>query len=135
VRIAGVLTFVLMILLCSSANAGWVMVGENKELGLTIYSDLKSVKGGPRDVQLLTLYNFKSVNHQFGHNHLSETEVNEYDCELKKVHLLEFSWYKKAMGKGLIVWSAHHAQPWSNIPLGSVHMTNLMIVCKSASQI
>lgn len=130
VRALTALSFVLSVCFSTHAQANWSVIGENKELGLVIYSDFKNVKGDSRYPQLITLYNSKAVNREFGHDHLSELELNEYDCRSKKVHLLKFSWHKQSMAQGEIVWSVNHAQPWEGIPAGSVHMTNWIAVCK-----
>lgn len=125
-----IIALVELIFFSSYASAGWQKIGENIEQGITIYSDFKSIKGGPLYVQLTTLYDFMTVNKEFGYSHLSEVEHNEYDCKLKKVRLIDFAWYSKPSGKGEVVWSGRHAQPWANIPAGSVHMTNWNVVCK-----
>ena len=110
----------ILLLLCigvGPAYAGWVSLGGDEKLGLTIYVDPSTIDRNGDERSLWVLYDFKTTqNKEGGVSFLSAKMQREYDCGTSRTRLRMIVHYAGAMESGEIVLkSSLPNQEWASV--------------------
>jgi hypothetical protein len=98
------LALLLILLQSGFVYAGWVSLGGDNKLGLTIYIDPATTEGNNDQRTIWILYDFKTAqNKEGGVSFLSAKMQREYDCGKSRTRLLTILHYAGAMESGKMV--------------------------------
>ena len=94
--------FLITFLLLSNgpAYAEWVMVSDNYEEGKTVYADPDTIRRNGDLVEMLVLFNYKSIQLPTGLAHLSDSTQLQINCTKKLTRRLAYTWWSGNMRKG-----------------------------------
>jgi hypothetical protein len=116
-------TVTAILVLCSGlAYGGWVSLGGDEKLGMTIYIDPATINRQGELARIGILYDFKTAQtKEGGISFHSATMQREYDCAKERTRLLEITKYSDQMGNGQILsQSSLDEQEWEPVgPLES----------------
>ena len=82
-------TFVLLLLLCTSAWADWTAVGVGDQFNT--YADLATIRKQGNTVTMWSLFDFRTSQAGVGYEFLSQKAQDEYDCDGQRSRTLSFS--------------------------------------------
>lgn len=110
----------ILLLVCigvGPAYAGWVSLGGDEMVGLTIYVDPSTINRNGDERSLWVLYNFKTAqSKEGGVSFLSATMQREYDCGKSRTRLLTIVHYAGAMESGeMVLKSSPPNQEWAPV--------------------
>ena len=95
------LLLVTILLLSSApAYAEWVMVSDNYEEGKTVYVDPDTIRRNGDLVEMLVLFNYKTIQLPTGLAHLSDSTLLQVNCTEKLTRRLEYTWWSGNMRQG-----------------------------------
>ncbi len=99
------------------AYAGWVSLGGDDELGLTIYIDPTTIDRNEGQRSLWVLYDFKTMQTKEGGVSFRSAKMQwEYDCWKSRTRLLTIVHYAGAMESGeMVLKSSPSKQEWVSI--------------------
>lgn len=121
---------VLLLVLSGNAAAQWVEVGSNREQ--TVYADFTIVQTEGNKVQMWDLFNFRSGQVMtLGKQYLSQMSLHEYDCEAKRVRMLNFSQHSEPMAEGEEMYRDVRPGTWQSLLPGSPIELLWRIACRS----
>lgn len=98
------LLVLMLILVSTSAMAGWVKTGEDDEF--THYADIATVRKFQGKAKVWRLIDYKSLHQANKYKCLSSKVQQEFDCKEEQVRVHAFSLFSKNMGAGKIVFSS-----------------------------
>lgn len=114
----------ILLLLCiggvGPAYAGWVSLGADDKLGLTIYVDPSTINRNGDERSLWVLYDFKTTQtKEDGVSFRSAKMQREYDCGKSRTRLLTIVHYAGTMESGeMVLKSSPPNQEW--VPVGQL---------------
>lgn len=112
---------ILMMLLAvvsSSAEAGWVAVGSSESY--TAYADSAAARKADNMVKMWNIFDYKTGRLFEGKRFLSSTTRYEYDCKEERERLLFISARTQNMGKGDAVITDPFPHEWRPLRHGSI---------------
>ena len=120
-------------------RAEWIMVGENKILGLTAYADpdtetapkngKKEKKNGDK-LKMWKIYDYKTAQEASGYKFMSAKFQNEYDCKEEKIRFLANTTFSENMGVGEVVFTNTDAGKWLPASPGSIDEAMWKFACR-----
>ena len=120
-------------------RAEWIMVGENKILGLTAYADpdtetapkngKKEKKNGDK-LKMWKIYDYKTAQKASGYKFMSAKFQNEYDCKEEKIRFLANTTFSENMGVGEVVFTNTDAGKWLPASPGSIDEAMWKFACR-----
>ncbi|MDO8465345.1 MAG: hypothetical protein Q7S46_08860 [Gallionella sp.] len=120
-------------------RAEWIIVGENKILGLTAYADpdtetvptngKKEKKNGDK-LKMWRVYDYKTIQEASGYKFISAKFQNEYDCKEEKVRLLVNTAFSGNMGVGEVIFTNTDAGKWQPAMPGSIDEAMWKFACR-----
>jgi hypothetical protein len=111
---------IILLLLMVSTNvmAEWTKVTDSKDVDMTVYIDLGTIKKKGHKVKMWILTDLKTVQkNSTGIKYLSLLNRNEYDCEEETTRMLDLYQYSGNMKGGDNVFS------YSNIKIEPISIT------------
>ena len=112
-------TMVLLLMLLQSglAYGGWVSLGGDNKLGLTIYIDPAATERNGDQRMIWILYDFKTVQSKEGGLSFRSAKMQrEYDCGQSRTRLLTVLHYDGAMEGGkMVLESKPSNQEWTPV--------------------
>lgn len=105
----------MLLVVCCSASAEWVLMTSSGDGSIDVFIDPKSVKPNssyPHIMRVWTLINLKEKG-RYGERSLSAYE--EHDCGEGRYRLLTHSLFSGSMGGGKIIKSDRNTSDWSFI--------------------
>lgn len=107
----------LLFLGAGPASAGWVSLGGDEKLGLTIYIDPSTIEGNGDERSLWVLYDFKTIQTKEGGISFRSAKMQrEYDCGKSRTRLLTIVHYAGAMESGeMVLTSTPPNQEWESV--------------------
>ena len=114
-----------LLLVTSSAWAGWVQVSQNDDS--YFYIDPETTR---KDGNLVRVWGIRDLKQRSKEGELSIRSRSEYDCKQERRRTLSFSAHSEPMAGGKTLESLTEAGNWNDIPPGSVGSTILKIVCR-----
>jgi hypothetical protein len=94
------------------AYGGWVSLGGNEKVGLTVYVDPATMDRKGDVATIGILYDFKTPQTKEGTiSFHSATMQRQYDCAKERTRLLEITKYSDQMGSGPVVANSNFDQP------------------------
>ena len=118
-------------------RAEWIMVGENKILGLTAYADPdtetapKNAKKNGDKLKMWKIYDYKTTQEASGYKFMSAKFQNEYDCKEEKIRLLVNTTFSGNMGVGEVVFASNDAEKWQSVRPGSTDEAMWKFACRN----
>lgn len=115
--------WVMILLLCigvGPAYAGWVSLGGDEKLGLTIYLDPSTIDHNGDQRKVWVLYDFKTLQSKEGGVSFRSAKMQrEYDCGKAQTRLLTVMHYSGAMAEDqMVLESSPSNQEWA--PVGQL---------------
>ena len=117
-------------------RAEWIMVGENKILGLTAYADPdtetapQNAKKNGDKFKMWKIYDYKTTQEASGYKFMSAKFQNEYDCKDEKIRLLVNTTFSGNMGVGEVIFTSTDAGKWQPIRPGSTDEAMWKFACR-----
>ncbi|MBI5438628.1 MAG: hypothetical protein HY936_06725 [Nitrosomonadales bacterium] len=118
-------------------RAEWIMVGENKILGLTAYADPdtetvpKNAKKNGDKLKMWKIYDYKTTREASGYKFISAKFQDEYDCKEEKIRLLVNTAFSGNMGVGEAVFTSTDAGKWQPVRPGSIDEAMWKFACRN----
>lgn len=114
----------------------WIMVGENKILGLTAYAD-PDTEAAPRNakkngdkLKMWKIYDYETTQEASGYKFISARFQDEYDCKEGKIRLLVNTTFSGNMGVGEVVFTNADAGKWQSVRPGSTDEAMWKFACR-----
>ncbi len=118
-------------------RAEWIMVGENKILGLTAYAD-PDTETAPRNakkngdkLKMWKIYDYKTTQEASGYKFMSAKFQNEYDCKEEKTRLLANATFSGNMGVGEVIFTSTDVGQWQSVRPGSTDEAMWKFACRN----
>jgi hypothetical protein len=111
-----VISWALLLVASSSANAEWVKINTNENL--TTYIDPATISKTDDMVRMWGVVDLKeSKKEQDGKSFLSAKGLQQYDCKVMQIRKISLDLYSKNMGVGEIVHTYADADKWKWTPV------------------
>jgi hypothetical protein len=111
-----VISWALLLVASSSANAEWVKINTNENL--TTYIDPATISKTDDMVRMWGVVDLKeSKKEQEGKSFLSAKGLQQYDCKAMQIRKISLDLYSKNMGVGEIVHTYADADKWKWTPV------------------
>ena len=114
--------------ICPNASATWVQFAENERL-TAFYEPQQRTNSGYSTVWVLYDYKAEQVSSRSGRKYFSQKGQQEIDCEGQRSRTVFFTWHKKKMGEGEVVYTGSSALPWEPNSPGSIARALAAAVC------
>ena len=120
----------MLAMACNGASAEWVRLNRNTED--IVYADPATIIRSGNTVKMWDLLDHQIiVVSRSGTRRLSSKTESEYDCMVKRVRQLNFTWHSGNMGAGRIVFTSDGVpDDWTPISSGSVDEVLWKFACK-----
>ncbi len=125
-----ILTLVLLILCPITSMAGWTPIAENKEASAATFVDLKTIRQMGNSAEMWSVVVYLHPQNIEGEKLMSFTELDEFDCKLKKFRILTMIGYTGKMASGSIVTVDYEVGDWINVPTKSISEKQWNLACK-----
>ncbi|TKS60582.1 MAG: hypothetical protein EWM72_01317 [Nitrospira sp.] len=111
------LLITLLTLSSGPAYAGWVSLGGDEKLGLTIYVNPETMSRNGDQMTMWIMYDFETLQtKEAGNSFLSAKVQREYDCTKERTRLLAITKYSDKMGNGKVVFTSNFdEQEWAPV--------------------
>lgn len=123
----------LLATLCGFTHAGWERIIENESSD--IYVDVATLQRNGHKSTMISLSNMeprKATTENEPAWFKSITQLDEYDCALRRIRLKSFSLFPEAMGRGKLVSTSNNATPWIAIDGGSWNERKWNVACSKS---
>ncbi len=121
---------ILTLLFSKIALAEWSILAENKEASAATFVDLKTIRKFGNSSEMWSAIVYLQPQNVDGKNIMSFTELDEYDCKLKKFRLLTLIGYTDKLATGQIVGADYEVGDWMNVPTKSISEKQWNLACK-----
>lgn len=121
---------ILTLIFSNTVLAEWTIVAENKEASAATFVDLKTIRKTGNSSEMWSAVVYLQPQNVEGKNIMSFTELDEYDCKLKKFRLLTLIGYTGKLATGQIVGADYEIGDWMNVPTKSISEKQWSLACK-----
>jgi hypothetical protein len=118
---------ICLLLLSSSAWAGWERVGEDDTA--TSYADPASVVRNGSTARMWSVLNYKAFQRMVEVGYFSQKAQVEYDCEEPRSRGLTLSLHTEKMGEGKVVYADESPHEWEPVAAGTRSEVLWKIAC------
>ena len=119
---------IILLLLSSSAWAGWKSIGENDTR--TSYADLDRIIRNGNTAKMWTLLDYNAFQRMVEVGYFSQKVQAEYDCKERKLRGLTLSLHAGHMGEGKVIYADESPREWEAVDAGTLNETLWKIACK-----
>lgn len=119
---------IILLLLSSSAWAGWKSIGEDDTR--TSYADRDRIIRNGNTAKMWTLLDYNAFQRMVEVGYFSQKVQAEYDCKEKKFRGLTLSLHAEHMGEGKIIYADESPHDWEAVDAGTMNETLWKIACK-----
>ena len=119
---------IILLLLSSSAWAGWRSIGENATG--TSYANPDTITRKGNTAQMWSLLDYKDFQRMVEVGYFSQKAQAEYDCKDRKSRGLTLSLHAGHMGEGKVIYADESPHEWEAVAAGSLNETLWEIACK-----
>ena len=119
--------------LCGFTHAGWERIVKNDSGD--IYVDVATLQRQGNQSTMISLSNLgprKAASENEPAWFKSITQLDEYDCALRRIRLISFSLFPEAMGGGKLVSTSNKVTPWIAIDGGSWNERKWNVACSKS---
>ena len=118
-----------LLLLSTSALAGWTKVGRDRAEGASVYVDLTTVVRSGQMVTVWTVDDMDSLHILNGLEFLSFKFKEEHNCENGHKRLLQRALMSGHMGGGETLFSTDEVGEWMSSQPGSIGESKARVIC------
>jgi len=119
---------IALLLLSTSAWAGWRSIGGNATS--TSYVDPDTITRKGNTAEMSSLLDYKDFQRMVEVGYFSQKALAEYDCKDRKLRGLSLSLHAGHMGEGKVIYADDSPHEWEAVAAGSVNETLWEIACK-----
>lgn len=124
------ITLALFLILASTSTlAEWSIVAENKEASAATFVDLKTIRKMANSAEMWSAVVYLQPQSVDGKNIMSFTELDEYDCKLKKFRIISLIGYTGKLATGDIVLADYEYGDWVIVPTKSISEKQWNLAC------
>ena len=119
-----------MLMFSDKVLADWIPIAENKAATSATFVDLKTRRKMGDSVEMWSVVVYLRAQNLYDKNIMSFTELDEYDCKLKKYRVVTLIGYTGKLATGQIVFANYDVGDWFNVIPKSIAEKQLSHACK-----
>ena len=119
---------IILLLLSSSAWAGWRSIGEDAT-GAS-YADPDTITRNGNTAKMWSLLDYKDFQRMVEVGYFSRKAQAEYDCKESKLRGLALSLHAGHIGEGKVIYADESPHEWEAVDAGTLNETLWKIACK-----
>ena len=120
---------ILMLMFSNIVLAEWSPIAENKAATSATFVDLKTRRKMGDSVEMWSAVVYLQAQKLDDKNIMSFTELDEYDCKLKKYRVVTLIGYTGKLATGEIVTADYEVGDWFNVTKKSIAEEQLSHAC------
>ena len=121
---------IFMLMFSNIVLAEWIPIAENKAATSATFVDLKTRRKMGDSVEMWSVVVYLRAQNLYDKNIMSFTELDEYDCKLKKYRAVTLIGYTGKLATGEIVSANYDVGDWFNVASKSIAQKQLIHACK-----
>jgi hypothetical protein len=124
------ISLVILTLLFSNISlAEWTIIAENKEASAATFVDLKTARKMGNSVEMWSAVVFLQPQNIDCGKIMSFTELDEFDCKLKRFRIVSMVSYTGKLASGAIVSADYEIADWMKVPTKSISEMQWNLAC------